>query len=85
MTIAIVVITSFLVLKHRLGQMLLPLALQIEVPWNIRDKPRDKTCDDVDRELKYEHESEATSDHVPVLLVLLVRLCVVKVAMVPEM
>ena len=85
MTIAIVVITIFFVLKHRLGQMLLSFALQIEVPWDIRNKPRDKTGDDVDRELKYEHESEATSDHVPVLLALLVRRCVVKVAMVPEM
>ena len=65
--------------------MLFPLALQLEIPRDIRDKPSDETSDEVDRELKHEHESEACSDHVPVLLVLLVILRAFKVTMVPEM
>lgn len=69
--------------KHHLVQMVLSFGLQIEVPRDIWNKPCDEIGDDVNRELEHEHESEATSDHVPVLLVLLIRRRVVKVATVP--
>lgn len=83
--IIIVIITIFVLLEHFLRQMRLPFALQFQVPRDIRDKPSDETGDEVNRELKHEHESEASSDHVPVLLVLLIRRSAVKVTTVPKM
>ena len=79
------IITIFVLLEHFLRQMRLPFAPQFQVPRDIRDKPSDETGDDVNRELKHEHESEASSDHVPVLLVLLIRRSAVKVTTVPKM
>ena len=64
--------------------MLLPLGLQLQILWNIRDTPGDEIGDEVDRKLKHEHECEACSDGVPVLLVLLVRGGHVIIASVPE-
>ena len=64
--------------------MLLSLSFQIQILRDIRDKPGDETGDEVDRKLKYKHEREASSDDVPVLLVLLVRWSHVKITMVPE-
>ena len=83
--IIIVIITKFAVLEYFLHQMVLPFALQFQIPRDIRDKPCDETGDDVYRELKHEHESEASSDHVPILLVLLIRRGAVKVTTVPKL
>ena len=62
--------------------MLFPFAFQLQDPWYIRYKPSDEISDDVYRELKHEHESEAGSNHVPIMLVLLVRWGTVKVTTV---
>ena len=64
--------------------MFFPLYLQIKILGNIRDSPGYEVGDQVNGKLKYEHESEASSDDVPVLLVLFVRWSHVKIARVPK-
>ena len=64
--------------------MCFPLYLQIQILGNIWDSPGYEAGDQVNGKLKYEHESEACSNDVPVLLVLFVRWIHVKIAWVPK-
>lgn len=64
--------------------MFLPQSLQLEVFWNTRNEPRDETGDEIDGKLEHEHESEASSNHFPVLLGDLIRPNWFMIARVPE-
>ena len=64
--------------------MLFSFALELQDLWDIRNKPGDEISDDVNSELKHKDEGQASSNHVPILFILLVWRGTIKVTCIPR-